>query len=380
MMLKPLTIALDARWIFPEISGIGLYTQELIAGLARCKSPHTFILLFNHHEVMARTAAMTGFTHADNFQGKLVEQGPFAPQDQLALPALLKKLDVDVYHAPNYMMPLMLPARIKRVVTIHDLIPLLFREYAPRSKKNRLFPVFKKIMQTVACRADRIIAVSGSTRDDIRKHLLNGRDGEKISVIHEAANARHVPAATREPRDHVEFLFVGRRDPYKNLPLLIKAFSELKQRHPSVRLRIIGPDDARYPEARTLAAQLNLNGAITWSGYVSDDGLIDAYQQTSVFVMPSNYEGFGLPVLEAMACGAPVICSNKSSLPEVAGDAALLIDPGDVATLVAAMDRMICEPDTRAEYARRGLARAAQFTWDETARRTLAVYEEAAQT
>lgn len=377
-MTAPLHILLDARWIFPEISGIGLYTQELITALAKRASPHTFTLLFNNADVMARTSARVGISTNERFRCRLVRSGPFSPGDQVLLPSAISRWGVEVFHAPNYMMPLMLPGGIKRVVTIHDLIPLLFRDYAPRSKKNRLFPVFKFLMHHVASRADRIIAVSDFTRRDIAEHLLRGPSPGKITVVHEAARAVYMPAP-RAPREGVEFLFVGRRDPYKNLPLLIRAFAAVKAQDLPARLRIVGADDPRYPEADRLARELGVHDAITWSGYVSDEGLLDAYQQTGVFVLPSNYEGFGLPVLEAMACGTPVICSNRSSLPEVAGDAALMIDPDQPDTLIDAMTRVIKEPSLRDDLSRRGLARAAQFSWEKTARETIAVYEEAAR-
>lgn len=378
-MSRPLHILIDARWIFREISGIGLYTQELISALCRISTPHNFTLLFNDREVMARTAARTGFTSASHMKTRLVGHGPFSPKDQLVLGPKISAWKIDVFHAPNYMMPLRLPAGVARVVTIHDLIPLLFRSYAPRSKKNRLFPVFKYLMHRVAAHADRIIAVSESTRRDVTKHLLNEKNSGRVVVIPEAADPRYKTGPDRPPRDHVEFLFVGRRDPYKNLPLLLRCLADVRKLGIPARLRVIGPDDPRYPEARQLARDLQLGDAITWSGYVSDDGLLQAYQSADVFVFPSNYEGFGLPVLEAMACGTPVICSDKSSLPEVAGDAALLINPDQPQTLTDAMIRVAGHPSLRADLARRGLARAAHFSWAETARKTLSVYEAAAE-
>lgn len=375
-MTDSLHIAIDARWIFRELSGIGLYTQELIAALTRCPSPHRFTLIFNHEDVMARTSAQTGYTSCTAFTGRLLRSGPYAPADQISLPLHLAKWGVDVYHATNFMMPLWKPGREKRVVTIHDLIPLLYRDHAPRSKKNRLYPVYRRLITRVAESADAIISVSESTRGDIIKHLLP--EGEaKIAVIHEGVNPVFRPV-DRPARAGVEFLFVGRRDPYKNLPMLIQSLHDVRRQGHDARLRIIGGDDPRYPEARELANRLNLGDAVHWSGYVPDRELLDAYQQTDVFVLPSRYEGFGLPVLEAMACGTPVICSNTSSLPEVAGDAALLIDPSAPATLTEAMEQLMREPDLRKTLSDKGLARAAQFTWEETARKTMRVYEKVA--
>jgi len=374
-MSRPLHITIDARWIFPQISGIGLYTQELIAALAKVPSPHRFTLLFNNTDVLARTRAETGYADNNSFRSELIAGGPYSPSDQLRLPRFLKSRGVDVYHATNAMMPLVGMGNIKRVVTIHDLIPLLFRDHAPRSKKNRMFPVYCWLMNTVARNADMIIAVSEHTRRDVETHLLKDhKSADKIRVIHEGVRAAYVPA-TRAKRDHVQFLFVGRRDPYKNLPLLIQALSSVRKQGLTARLRIVGGDDPRYPEARALADDLAISEHITWSGYVSEAELIDAYQQADVFVLPSRYEGFGLPVLEAMACGTPVICSNTSSLPEVAGDAALLIDPSQPTTLVDAMTRLVREPDLCADLSQRGLSRAATFTWEQTARQTLDCYE-----
>jgi alpha-1,3-rhamnosyl/mannosyltransferase len=374
-MTAPRHIALDARWIFPEISGIGLYTQELIGALSRSASPHRFTLLFNDPTVLARTADQTGVTKNPAFHAVLVNNGPFSLLDQIRLPRLLTAWGVDIFHAPNYMMPLCLPPGIRTVVTIHDLIPLMFRDHAPRSKKNRLYPLFRWIMRRVVTRAGVVIAVSESTRRDMIEHLT-GIDfpPEKIKVVHEGVRSTHVPAP-KKARHELEFLFVGRRDPYKNLPLLISALAEVRRLGLPARLRVVGSDDPRYPEANRLARQLNVNEAITWSGYVSEPALVDAYQQADVFVLPSRYEGFGLPVLESMACGTPVICSRTSSLPEVAGDAALFIDPSRPGDLIDAMCRLIRNPGLREDLARRGLVRAAQFTWDETAKKTLAVYE-----
>jgi len=373
-MSRPLHIAIDARWIFPEISGIGLYTQELIAALARCSSPHQFTIIFNRPEVMARTAAQTDFIHHLNFSGVLINSDPFAPLDQIRLPQFLKKRNVDIYHTTNFMIPLGGLGRTKRVVTIHDLIPLLFRDHAPRSKKNRFFAVYKWLMHTAARKSDMIIAVSESTKRDVIQHLgiTPGNEG-KVRVIHEGVTSNHVPAE-RNAHDEIVFLFVGRRDPYKNLPMLVQALADLRKEGLPAKLRVIGSDDPRYPEAQQLAVSLGVNDHILWSGYVPDRDLLSAYQKADVFVLPSRYEGFGLPVLEAMACGTPVICSNTSSLPEVAGDAAMMMDPSNPASLTDAMRRLIKDPALRVKMSERGLIHAATFTWDETARKTLAVY------
>ncbi len=374
-MNRPLHIALDARWIFPEISGIGLYTQELIAALVRLNPAHRFTLLFNHAEVAERTARETGYVNHPAFTAHLLGHGPFSPRDQWTTPRLLRDLGVDVFHATNSMMPLRGMGPIRRVVTIHDLIPLLFRDHAPRSKKNRLFPVYRWLMHRVARQADALIAVSDHTRRDIEAHLLPPvLHQQKIHVIHEGVRTVYTPARKPE-RDHVEFLYVGRRDPYKNLPLLIRCLDAVRKRGHPARLRVVGGDDARYPEARQAATALRLDDAITWSGYIPDADLVTAYQRADVFVLPSRYEGFGLPVLEAMACGTPVICSNSSSLPEVAGDAALLIDPDRPDTLTDAMVRLARDARLRELYARYGITRAATFTWEKTARQTLVVYE-----
>jgi len=374
-MSRPLHIAIDARWIFPEISGIGLYTQELIAALTRSPTPHRFTVIFNRPEVMARTAAQTDFTHHAEFTGVMINSSPFAPLDQIRLPRLLKKQNVDIYHTTNFMIPLVGMGDIKRVVTIHDLIPLLFRDYAPRAKKNRFFVVYKWLMHTAARKSDMIIAVSESTKRDVIQHLGIAPDNEnKVRVIHEGVTTNHIPAQ-RIARNETIFLFVGRRDPYKNLPMLVQSLADLRNEGLPAKLRVVGSDDPRYPEARQLAEKLGVNDHVLWSGYVPDRDLLSAYQQADVFVLPSRYEGFGLPVLEAMACGTPVICSNTSSLPEVAGNAALMIDPSNPATLTDAMRRVIKDPALRADLSRKGLAQAAAFTWDETARQTLSAYE-----
>lgn len=377
-MTTPLHIVIDARWIFPKISGIGYYTQELIGAIARAISPHRFTLLFSDTSVRDRTAAATGFDQNNAFRTEIVTRGPYAPANHFAMPPLLRGLGADVYHSTNAMLPFCPLGRIKRVVTIHDLIPLLFRDHAPRAKKNRFYPVYKWLMHQTAAKADLIIAVSESTRNDIMAHLaIPAKRSDKVRVIYEGVRPEYTPAK-RAPHDGVVFLFVGRRDPYKNLPMLVESVAELRKEGLPARLRVVGSDDPRYPEARERSAALGVDPFIEWSGYIPEEQLVSAYQQADVYVLPSRYEGFGLPVLEAMACGTPVICSKTSSLPEVAGDSALLIDPAVPSTLTAAMRRLINEQALRDDLSRRGRLRAARFSWDDTAVATLAAYESVA--
>lgn len=377
-MTRPLHIVIDARWIFDELSGIGLHTRELIKALAAQPSPHRFTLLFDNRERMARTAAQTAFTQHQGFSATLLNHGPLSPFDQWQLPRVISDLNADVYHSTNYTTPLKSIGRTRLVVTLYDLIPMLFREYAPKSIKNRLYPIFNYLMHRAANASDLVITISESTRRDILAHLVEPpTPPERVVVIPCGVRATYQPAA-KTPRDHLTFLYVGRRDPYKNLPMLIEAFAAVKKQEPTVRLRVIGSDDPRYPEATKRAHELHVNDSIIWDGYVTDDALIQAYQQADVFVLPSRYEGFGLPVLEAMACGTPVICSNTSSLPEVGGDAVVYMDPAQPASLTKAMLDLARDASMREDRARRGIARAAQFTWAETARKTLAAYERVA--
>jgi alpha-1,3-rhamnosyl/mannosyltransferase len=174
-------------------------------------------------------------------------------------------------------------------------------------------------------------------------------------------------------------LYVGRFDPYKNLPGLIRAFARVREisRQP-VRLRVVGSPDPRYPEAQAVAQELKLEHSIDWVGYAGGRSLVKEYQQADVFALLSKYEGFGLTVLEAMACGTPVVCSNRSSLPEVAGSAGVLVDPDDIEAAARAIARVLEDPRYAGELREQGLSQAARFRWTRTAVVTLDAYRKAA--
>jgi glycosyltransferase involved in cell wall biosynthesis len=264
---------------------------------------------------------------------------------------------------------------IRCVVTIHDLIPLMFPHYAPRARKTKFFRLFRRIMLETAMRADMILAPSASSRNDIIRHLKipPGRHG-RVQTIYEGVDSFFTPDGEDKPSSKT-ILYVGRLDPYKNVVGLVEAFALVQRAIPDASLRIIGPRDERYPEASERIQELDLASKVRWDGYVEAGDLREAYRSARVFTLPSRYEGFGLPVLEAMACGTPVVCSNVSSLPEVAGQAALQVSPDDPVALADALKRVLTDSSLAADLRRKGLERADAFTWDQTARATQSAYE-----
>lgn len=376
-------IGIDARWIFPHISGIGTYTQELIRGLAQIDRENDYVLFFDDKARMEKIAEYVRLDLAPNFRTHLLPFGVFSPTGQICFPKIIRTLGLDIFHSPNYMIPF-LPfprqrlGRTRCVVTIHDLIPLLFPQFTPKALKTRLYPIYKRLMVEVGARADTILTVSESSRRDVINHLEIPveRHGNVIAVPNGVAS-EYVPAEKRRAAEKV-ILYVGRFDPYKNVPGLIEAFAKVRERIKTpICLRIVGPADSRYPEAPARARALGLDSFIAWDGYVSDEGLVAAYQHADVFVLLSLYEGFGLTVLEAMACGTPVVCSMRSSLPEVAGSAALMVDPDDRARAADAMARVLEDPKLAGELREKGVRQAAKFTWTRTATMTLKAYEHA---
>ena len=378
-------IAIDTRWIFQEISGIGLYTRELVAALAECDRDNDYLLLFDRPDLQQRTWAEARLADKPNFRAAVVPWRVFSPAGQLGLPGWLRQQGVEVFHSPNYMIPFgafprRRPHAIRCVVTIHDLIPLLFPQYTPRALKTRFLFLFRAILRAVAARADVVLTVSEASRADILRLLgAPAGDAQNIVAIPNGVAPAFRPAALplNAPK---RILFVGRFDPYKNVLGLLTAFDLLRQQLPgAVRLVIAGAPDPRYPEPLEFARQRGLEADIEWLGYLSGPQLVAAYQQADVFVLPSRYEGFGLPVVEAMACGTPVVCSGVSSLPEVAGGAALLITPDDAAGIAQTIRRVFEEPGLAAALREKGLRRAAEFSWARAARETLRAYERAAR-
>jgi glycosyltransferase involved in cell wall biosynthesis len=231
--------------------------------------------------------------------------------------------------------------------------------------------------------ASQVIAVSQATARDLQ-HLLK-LPKERIAVIRESADPAFRPQSSRAcctfrtrlglPEQYA--LYLGSNKLHKNLVRLVDAWARLQPQ--PVPLVIAGVWDPRYPEARQRAEALNLGKAVHFLGPVAEKDLPVLYSSAALFVFPSEYEGFGLPVLEAMACGAPVACSNTSSLPEVTGDAALMFDPADVDAIADTLDRLLADAGLRADFRERGLRQATRFTWERTAQETLNLYRKIAQ-
>lgn len=381
-----LNIAIDARWIFDEISGIGAYTRELIGALAIIDRNNAYMLYFTSEAIRDRTYREAGLSGNENLKSRIVPFGVFSPAGQLRMPSILNQDDIDLFHSTNYMIPLRaFPSgrrgRIACLVTIHDVIPLKFPQYASRSRKRRLFPIYRRLMIEVGRRADMITADSESSRRDILEHMrIDGDRQSRVRRIYCGVGDRYCPPAGRDERLSERtrlILYVGRADPYKNLTGLIEAFSCARQAGlPPAQLVIAGAPDPRYPEAGLLAKSLGLTDAVHWTGYLDEDALVNTYQAADLLVLPSRYEGFGLPVVEAMACGVPVICSNRGSLPEVAGDVAVQVDPDDTDGLAREITRLLTDNSLAADLSRRGIDHARQFNWRRTAGETLDLYHE----
>lgn len=292
--------------------------------------------------------------------------------EQTTLPGLAERWRASLLFSPAYALPVRL--RIPGVVTVHDLAFMRYADVHPRP--NRMYLTW--ITRLSVKRAERIIAVSESTKQELVELLAV--PSHKIAVIHNGVSSRFRRAAQSEVlriRERYELpekyiLYVGNIEPRKNLPLLLQAFDQLKS-HADIphQLVILGQRAWLHGAVDNTWQGLKSKAAIRFTGYVPADDLPALYSGAEVFVYPSLYEGFGLPILEAMACGTPVITSSTSSMPEVAGDAAELVDPHSVDALSNALLHLLKDGRRRHELVQKGLRRAAEFTWDRTSRLTL---------
>ena len=299
--------------------------------------------------------------------------------EQLVLPAHLRAREIDVLHSPHHTTP-MIVAGCRRVVTFHDLTFFILPERYPRSR----LLYFRSFSWAAAKVAAMLVCPSQAVRDDIVRILH--APPEKVRPIAEAAAPAFRPIDDPAVLDRLRYdhmlperfiLSVGSLEPGKNRTTLLKAFAVLRRRGVKQKLVVAGQRAWKYGADFRLAEDLGLKGQVIFTGYVTPGEMPALYNAADLFVFPSLYEGFGLPVLEAMACGVPVVASNASSIPGVAGDAALLVDPRDASALCDAMERVLKDSGLHATLRQRGLERAATFSWEKAARETIAVYEEA---
>ena len=373
-------IAIGARWVFRELSGIGRYTLELLKQLGEIGGAFRYLVLVRDAERREFVAATARLAGRANFEFAELPHGPFSVRGQFAAARLLRERGVAAYHSTNFMVPLPAfprrrPHAIRCLCNVHDLIPLVHPEFTPKALKTRFFPVYRALMHEIARRADAVATGSESAKRDIVRLL--GVPEERIAVAPDGVDARYAPGGEKPSARGAPptVLYVGRRDPYKNLPGLVAAFARLvRDGGVAARLRVVGPPDARYPEAEEAARRLGVAEHVEWTGYLDDAGLLRAYQDADVLALLSKYEGFGLPVAEAMACGTPVVCSNAASLPEVAGAAARLVAPDDVAGAAAALQDVLTNPAEAARLRAAGLEQARKFSWRAAAESMLRLY------
>ncbi len=298
--------------------------------------------------------------------------------EQAAQPWVVRRAGVHLLHSMAFVSPLLSPA--PTVVTVHDLSFLRFPERFPALKR-----LYLTAMTRLSCRrARRIIAVSQATADETVRWL--GVPPSRIDIApHGVDHQRFRPLPPdqvtrfRQARGLPErlALFVGTLEPRKNLPTLVEAFGRTRARSQGAWLVIAGGRGWHYQTLYRRIRELALTESVHLAGFVPNGELALWYNAATMFVYPSIYEGFGMPLLEAMACGTPVISSNVSAMPQVVGEAGLLVAPDDIEGLAEAMDHLFDDADLRADLGRRGQARAAAYTWDATAQATVASYRRA---
>jgi len=361
-------IGIDARLVYYTQAGIGQYITHLVQSLAEVDHETDFILLQSRKD-------RSKLADQPNFRRLAVWTPCHHRLEQWALRAEISPLDIDVLHSPDFIPPSR--ANFKSVITVHDLAFLLYPHFLTKESAR----YYGQIDQAVR-RTDHIIAVSEATKHDLIQRL--GVPEGKVTVIYEASAPEFRPIPPDEARQYAQkkfeleggyIFFVSTIEPRKNVPGLLEAYRRLLDSYKvTARLVLAGGQGWLSEEVFAGVDRLGLRGQVRFLGRVATADLPYLYNAASLLIHPSFYEGFGLPPLEAMACGIPVVVSNVSALPEVVGDAGLLVDPNNISEMAVSMYRVLTDQQLREEMIHKGLARAACFSWEKTASQTLEVY------
>lgn len=381
-----LRIGIDAR-LAGYRRGMGNYVHNLVWQFARLPTEHRFVLYVDDAD------ASETLPHGDRFVVRRLRPKLYPVWEQLALPVQIARDRLDVFHSPANTAPLWLHAGTRLVVTIHDVMYLLPPDQVPlpRTLYQRLGRHYRRcIVPRIAHTAARIISDSICSKADTQHYVRASSDRVDVVYLAPSPKFRRLSedervgmTATMQGRvnfDRPTIMHLGASDPRKNTARVIQAFAAMKRREANGhQLVIAGLASAAQESFRRLAADLGILDDVILLEFVAEEELVLLYNMAQFVVYPSLYEGFGLPVLEAMACGAPVITSNVSSIPEVAGDAAIQIDPADADALVHAMERLADDEALRRNLIARAELRVSNFSWQRAAQETLAIYEEVAQ-
>ena len=374
-------IGIDARFFRRSTGGNGRYTRNLLKYILLADKNDQFI-------VFLTPADRQEFDlKAENLKKRVVDIDHYSLKEQSHLPSVIKREKLDLIHFTNFNHPIFY--RGPFIVTIHDLTMVLYPAKGRQISPLHRLP-FVTVFKNALRRSSKIITPSKSTADDLYKYF--GTDPEKIIVIPEgiepyfrpvdskAIKSKEIELQHRLGIERPYLLFVSQWRPHKGIGELLDAFELVTKRYKiPVNLVLVGSPNPNFPQITTKVEKI-VAKAKKWRiftpGFVEEEDLLLLYQLADAFVLPSFYEGFGLPILEAMASGVPVICSKNSSLPEVAGDAVQYCDPYRYPTIAKAIAQVLTNKQLSNKLKAEGLKRCKQFTWSKCAQKTLEVYKE----
>lgn len=359
-------IGFDATPLLVTRAGIGKYTHALLCALGEVAAQNDYFLYANRP-----IPPDPNLTFA-NFPPHYFPRSRWL-WEQTILPRKMRWVDASLFHFPNNSAPLF--TRVPYVVTIHDASLFLHQEYHPWQRIVSL----RLMMPIVARRAVKIITDSHYARRQLQQALK--LPAEKFKVIHLAVGKTFRPIPT--PPNHLParyILYVGTLEPRKNLQRLLEAYAKLRRcpEHRQTKLVIVGANGWRMPDFETQIDALDVRDGIVRLGYVPDAELPAIYSHAVCLAFPSLHEGFGIPPLEAMACGTPVLTSHNSAMSEVCGDAAQYVDPTDTESIKEGLHQLLCNAPLQEQLRERGMLRACEFTWQKTAQQTADLYAEVA--
>jgi glycosyltransferase involved in cell wall biosynthesis len=366
-------IGIDARKL--KDFGIGSYIRNLLDAVSR--RPESQRYRFRVYARLADREWMPDLP--ENFEIVEEDSPGYSLAELTRFAIRLFRDRLDLFHATHYVLP---PLRSRAIVTIHDIIHLLYPQFLP----NRVALFYARVMiRRALARADRIITVSYNSKRDLVDYF--GITPSRVDVIYNGVSSRFRPDVPSEERARVSrkyglrppyLLFLGGEKPHKNVQNVVRAFAEARRARPDLPhlLALAGPMPKNSARIDALIAALDVGAAIARPGLIEEDDLPGLFAGADVFLYPTLYEGFGLPVIEAMASGTPVLTSSTSALQEIAGGYAYLVDPLDVDAIARGIVVLTTDSKVRADFVELGKKRALDFSWDKAAERTLEVYGE----